>query len=159
MATLFKYLATVAVIVSAVIMGAIFFGFAPVIESLAITTPGWKLGWKLDRLKTEPDVPYIAQGSLSPIYPATPGKELLGKPVQTVVRVAKHHEVASAKPVVKAVSAKRLDVSQVLRMHKLPRQIYAAVEHDRNYSQQSYGFAEEPRAQSRPLNILAHDLY
>lgn len=155
MATLFKYLATVAVIVSAVIMGAIFFGFAPVIESPAITTPGWKL----DRLKTEPDVPYIARGSLSPIYPATPGKELLGKPVQTVVRIAKSHRVASVTPVVKLVNAKRRDVSQVLWTHKLPRQIYAGVEHDRNYSQQSYGFAEEPRAQSRPLNILAHGLY
>ena len=155
MATLFKYLATVAVIVSAVIVGAIFSGFAPVIESPAITTPGWKL----DRLKTEPDVPYIAQGSLSPIYPATPGKELLGKPVQTVVRIAKSHRVESVTPVVKLVNAKRRDVSQMLWTHKLPRQIYAGVEHDRNYSQQSYGYAEELHAQSRTLNITAHDLY
>jgi hypothetical protein len=29
------------------------------------------------------DAPYVAKGSLSPIYPATPGKELLGKPVYT----------------------------------------------------------------------------
>jgi hypothetical protein len=155
MATLFKYLATVAVIVSAVIVSAIFSGFAPVIESPAITTPGWKL----DRLKTEPDVPYIARGSLSPIYPATPGKELLGKPVQTVVRIAKSHRVESVTPVVKLVNAKRRDVRQVLWTHKLPRQIYAGVERDRNYSQQSYGYAEEPHAQSRTFNIIAHDLY
>ena len=155
MAALFKYLVSVAVIVSAVIVGAPFLDFAAVIETPAISTPAWKN----ERLKAAPDTPYIARGSLSPIYPATPGKELLGKPVRTVVRVAKHHEMASAKPVVKAVNAKRLDVSQVPRTHKLPRQIYAAVEHDRNYSQQNYGFAEEPRAHSRTLNILAHDLY
>jgi hypothetical protein len=155
MAALFKYLASVAVIVSAGIVGAIFLGFAPVIEIPATTTSGWKL----DRLKTEADTPYIAQGSLSPIYPATPGKELLGKPVQTVVRIAKHHKVASAKPVVKTVNATRLNVSQMPRTHKLPRQIYAAVEHDKNYSQQSYGYAEEPHAQSRTFNIRAHDLY
>jgi hypothetical protein len=155
MAALFKYLATVAVFVSAIIVGAIFLGFAAVIETPATTTPAWKI----ERLKAEPDTPYIAQGSLSPIYPATPGKELLGKPVRTVVRVAKHHEVASAKPVVKPVNAKRLDVSQVSRTHKLPRQIYATLEHDRNYSQHSYGYAEESRAQPRMFKILAHGLY
>jgi hypothetical protein len=153
MAALFKYLAAVAVIGSAVIAGAIFLGFAAIIETPTTTTPAWKI----ERLRTEPDTHYIAQRSLSPIYPATPGKELLGVPVQTVVRVAKRHEVVSAK--LKPVNAKRLDVSQVLRTHELPRQIYAAVEHDRNYSQQSYGYAEEPQAHQRTFNILAHDLY
>jgi len=138
MAALFKYLAAVAVIGSAVIAGAIFLGFAAVIETPTTTTPAWKL----ERLRTEPDTHYIAQGSLSPIYPATPGKELLGVPAQTVVRVAK-----------------RLDVSQVLLTHELPRQIYAAVQHDRNYSQQSNGDAEEPQAHPRTFNDLAHDLY
>jgi len=121
----------------------------------AITTPGWKL----DRLKTDPDTPYIARGSLSPIYPATPSQELLGKLAQKIVRTAKHHKVASATPVVKPINAKRLDVSQVLQTHKLPWQIYVAVEHDRNYSQQSYSYAEEPQARSRTLNIRAHDLH
>ena len=156
MAALFKYLATVAGIVSAIFVGAIFLGFAAVIEIPTTTTPAWKI----ERLKAEPaDTSYIAQGSLSPIYPATPGKELLGKPVWTVVRVAKHHEVASVKPVVKPVNAKRLDVRQALRTHKLPRQIYAAVERDRNYSQLSFGYAEEPQAQPRTFKILAHGLY
>jgi hypothetical protein len=155
MAALFKYLAAVAVIGSAVIAGAIFLGFAAVIETPTTTTPAWKL----ERLRTEPDTHYIAQGSLSPIYPATPGKELLGVPAQTVVRVAKRHDVVSAKPAVKSVNAKRLDVSQVLLTHELPRQIYAAVQHDRNYSQQSNGDAEEPQAHPRTFNDLAHDLY
>lgn len=155
MAALFKYLVRVTVIVSAVIAGAIFLGFAAVIETPTTTTPAWKM----ERLKADPDTHYVAQGSLSPIYPATPGKELLGAPVQTVVRVAKRHEVMSAKPVGRPVNAKRIDVSRVLRAHELPRQIYAAVEHDRNYSQQSYGYAEEPQAHPRSFNFLAHDLY
>jgi hypothetical protein len=155
MAALFKYLAAVAVIGSAVIVGVIFLGFTAIMETPTTTTPTWKI----ERLKADPDTPFIAQGSLSPIYPAAPGKELLGKFVQTGVQVAKHHEVANEKPFVKPVNMKRLEVSQALRLHKLPRQIYAAVEHDRNYSQQSYGYAEEPQAQSRRLNILAHDLY
>ena len=155
MAALVKYLVSVAIIGSAIFVGAIFLGFAAVIETPALTTPAWKN----ERLKPAPDTPYIAQRSLSPIYPATPGKELLGKPVQTVVRVAKHHAMASAKPVGKPVTAKRLDVSQGLRAHEFPQQIYAAVEHDRNYSQQSYGYAEELQARSRTVNILAHGLY
>ena len=156
MAALFKYLATVAVILSAVFVGAIFLGFAAVTETPTTTTPAWKI----ERLKAEPaDTSYIAQGSLSPIYPATPGKELLGIPIQTVARVEKRHEVVSAKPVVKPVNAKRLDVSRVLLTHELPRQIYAAVEHERKYSQHSYGYAEEPRAQPRMFKILAHGLY
>ena len=155
MAALFKYLATVAVIVSAIFVGAIFLGSAAVIDIPTTTTPVWKI----ERLKVDLDTPYIGEGSLSPIYPATPGKDLLGKPAWTVVRVAKHHQVASVKPIVKPVNAKRLDVSQVARTHKLPRQIYATVEHDRNYSQNSYGYAEEPRAQPRTFKILAHGLY
>ena len=155
MAALFKYLATVAVIVSATIVGAIFLGFAAVIETPTITTPAWKI----ERLKADPDAPFIAQGSLSPIYPATPGKELLGKPVQTIVRVAKYHEVASEKAITKSVNAKHLDVSQMLRTHKFPLQIYAAVEHDGNFSQQRYDYAEEPKAHPRTFNNLAHDLY
>ena len=155
MAALLKYLVTVAVILFAVFVGAIFLGFAAVIEIPTTTTPAWKI----ERLKAEPDTPYIAEGSLSPIYPATPGKELLGKSVQTVVRVAKNHEVASVKPVGKRVNAKHFDVSQVLRTSRMPRQIYAAVEHDRNYLQQSYGYAEEPQTRPHMMNILAHDLY
>jgi hypothetical protein len=154
MAALFKYLATVAMIVSAIVVGAIFLGFASVVEIPTTTTPAWKS----DRLKAEPDAPYLAAGSLSPIYPATPGKELLGKPVRTFVRAAKHHQVASAKPVLKSANMRRLDVSR-LRAYKLPRQIYAMAEHDRNYLPRSYGYAEEPPAYTRTPRFLAHGLY
>jgi len=147
MAALFKYFLSVAVIVPAVIVVAIFLGFAAVVETPATTTPAWKI----ERLKPEPNTPYIAQGSLSPIYPATPGKELLGKPMTVAVRVPKKlHE-----PVI----AKRIDMRQALQTHKLPLQIYAAGEEDRNYSQQSYGYADERASQPRRMIVLGHGIY
>ena len=59
MAALFKYFLSVAVIVPAVIVVAIFLGFAAVVETPATTTPAWKI----ERLKPEPNTPYIAQRS------------------------------------------------------------------------------------------------
>jgi len=152
MGSLFKYLLGL----MALFLSAFFLSYEASVDTApAAVTPQWKI----ERLKAEPDTPYIAQGSLSPYYPAAPGKELLGKPVWTVVRASKHHEVASAKSAVKPINARRLDVSQALRTHKLPRQIYAGVDTDRNYSQQRYGYAEEPQAQSRALKVVAHGLY
>ena len=53
----------------------------------------------------------------------------------TVVRVPKKlHE---------PVTAKRIDMRQALQTHKLPLQIYAAREEDRNYSQQGYSYADD----------------
>ena len=108
MAALFKYFMSVAVIVPAVIVIAIFLGFAAVVETPATTTPAWKI----ERLKPEPNTPYIAQGSLSPIYPATPGKELLGKPMAMAMRAPNTlHE---------AVTAKQIDMRQALQIHNCP---------------------------------------
>ena len=147
MAALFKYLVSVAAIVSAVIVGAIFLGFVAVIQTPATTTPAWKI----ERLKPDPDTPFIAHGSLSPIYPATPGKELLGKPMAMAVRAPNTlHE---------AVTAKRIDMRQALQIHKLPRQIYAAGEEHQSYSQQSYGYADEPAFQPRRLIVFGHGIY
>jgi len=147
MAALFKYFLSVAVIVPAVIVVAIFLGFAAVVETPATTTPAWKI----ERLKPEPNTPYIAQRSLSPIYPATHGRELLGKPMTMAVRVPKKlHEF---------VTAKRNDMRQALQTHKLPLRIYAAGEEDRNYSQQSYGYADEPPSQPRRMIIFGHGIY
>ena len=147
MAALFKYFLSVAVIVPAVIVVAIFLGFAAVVETPATTTPAWKI----ERLKLEPNTPYIAQRSLSPIYPATPGRELLGKPMTMAVRVPKKlHE---------SVTAKRNDMRQALQTHKLPLRIYAAGEEDRNYSQQSYGYADEPPSQPRRMIIFGHGIF
>src|SRR5450759_3574127 len=85
MAALFKYFVGIAVILPAVMilyavnMGEMFVGFAVVAQAPAAETPRWNV----EHVKAEPDTPYVAHGSLSPIYPATPGKELLGKPVYT----------------------------------------------------------------------------
>jgi hypothetical protein len=146
MAALFKYLVSVAAIVSAVIVGAIFLGFVAVIQTPATTTTP---AWKIERLKPDPDTPFTAIGSLSPIYPATPGKELLGKPMAMAERVPNTLH--------KPVTAKRIDMRQAL--HKLPRQIYAAGEERQNYSQQSYGYADEPASRPRSVIVFGHGIY
>jgi len=55
-------------------------GIAAITQAPATVTPRWNT----ERLMAEPDRRYDVHGSLSPIYPATPGKEPLGKPVYTV---------------------------------------------------------------------------
>ena len=152
MATLFKYFVGFAVILPAVVIlcavniGEMFVGFAGVAQAPAKGTPSWKI----ERLKAEPDTPYVAHGSLSPIYPATPGKELVGKSVYTA---------RFAKKLQEPVSAKRIDVRQALQLHNVPRQIYAASEQDRNYPQQSLSYAETRPSQPRTLIIFGHGIY
>jgi hypothetical protein len=89
MAALFKYFVGIAVILPAVMivmvlsalnMGEIFVGIAAIAQAPATETPRWNI----ERLMAEPDGRYGVHGSLSPTYPATPGKEPLGKPVYTV---------------------------------------------------------------------------
>jgi hypothetical protein len=58
-----------------------------------------------------------------------------------------------------AVTAKRIDMRQALQIHKLPRQIYAAGEEHQSYSQQSYGYADEPAFQPRRLIVFGHGIY
>jgi len=113
----------------------------------AATTPQRKIA----RLTADPGTPEIPPGSLSPIYPATPGKELLGKPVIIAVRVPRKHQ----KPII----AKPIDkpVWQALRMNKLPRQIYAADEQAR--SQQRLGYTFEPQSQPRVSINFGHGIY
>ena len=45
-------------------------GFTAVVETPATTTPAWKI----ERLKPEPNPPYIAQRLFSQIYPLPPAK-------------------------------------------------------------------------------------
>jgi hypothetical protein len=153
MAALFKYFVGIAVILPAVItlsalnLGEIFVAIAAIGQAPVPATPRWNI----ERPKAEPDAPYVAQGSLSPIYPATPGKELLGKPVDTAMLAKKLQE-----PVI----AKRIDVRQALQLHKVPRQIYAASEQDRNYPQQSLSYYAETRPlEPRTLVIFGHGIY
>ena len=152
MAALFKYFVGIAVILPAVMilyavnMGEMFVGIAATAQAPVIETPRWNI----EPVKAEPDTPYAAHGSLSPIYPATPGKELLGRPVYTA-RLARKLQ--------KPVSAKRIDVRQALQLHKVPRQIYAADGQDRNYPQQSLSYAETRPSQPGTLIIFGHGIY
>jgi hypothetical protein len=152
MAALFKYFVGIAVILPAVIifsavnMGEIFVGIAAIAQAPAAETPRWNIEPRI----AEVDTRYVAHGSLSPIYPATPGKELLGKPVYTT-RLAKNLQ--------KPLSAKRIDVRQALQLHRVPRQIYAAGEQDRNYPQQSLSYAETRSSPPRTPIIFGHGIY
>ena len=152
MAALLKYFVAIAVIVPAVMivyavnMGEMFAGIAAIAQAPATETPRWNI----EPVKAETDTPYVANGSLSPIYPATPGKELLEKPV---------YNARLAKKLQEPVSARRIDVRQALQLHKLPRQIYATDGQDRNYPQQSLSFAETRPSQPRTLIIFGHGIY
>ncbi|MGB6916469.1 MAG: hypothetical protein WBE42_27520 [Pseudolabrys sp.] len=88
MAALFKYFVGIAAILpvvmfvmvlSAVNMGEMFVGIAAITQAPATETARWNI----ELLMAEPDRRYDVHGSLSPIYPATPGNEPLGKPVYT----------------------------------------------------------------------------
>lgn len=145
MAALFKYFMGIAVIlpavmlVSAMTIGEIFVGFAAIARAPSTETPRWNI----ERLKAAQDSPGIALGSLSPIYPATPGKELLERPVDTA-------------------SAKRTNIRHALQLHKLPQQIYSASEEDRNYPQQSLSYTQTWRSQPLPPRlpiIFGHGIY
>ena len=148
MYAIFKYVVGVSAVISVITLGVIFFDSAAIVNNSAPLTPSWKI----DRFKVDPDLPAVAQGTLSPIYPATPGKELLGKPVFIAGRVSqKHQQPGIRKPTEKSVQ-------QALRTNILPRQIYAASEPDR-YSRQSLSYAFEPQSQPRTSINFGHDIY
>jgi hypothetical protein len=142
MVVLFRYFAGVAVILpvvmilSAITMSEIFLGFAAVERFPTTETPRWSIG----RLKAEPDTQYIPRRSLSPIYPAIAGKELLGKSTYT----------ASVKP---------LNTRQALQLHKLPPQLYARGEQNSNYLQQTLSYTEARTLQPRTRIVFGHGIY
>jgi hypothetical protein len=141
MAALLKYFMGIAVIlpaamlVSAMTIGKIFVGFAAIVQAPSTEIPRWNI----ERLKAGPDAPNIALGSLSPIYPATPGKELLGTPFNTA-------------------SAKRIVIRQPLQLHRLPRQLYAEGEQDNNYPQRGLSYTAQP-SPPRTRIIFGHGIY
>jgi hypothetical protein len=116
--------------------------------------------WKTERLAADPQTADLPAGALSPIYPATAGKELLDKPVPPVRVLRAHVQTAKRKP------AENL-VRQAVRTDRLPRQIYAARTDDDaqdDDAQQAYAYAPErepppPRAQPPRLINLAHGIY
>jgi hypothetical protein len=152
MAALFKYFVAIAVIlpaviiISAVTIGEIFVGIAAIAQAPAMETPRWNI----EHVKEEPYTPHIARGSLSPIHPAIPGKELLKKPVYTARLGKKLHE---------PVRANRIVARQALQLHNVPRQISAAGEQARNYPQQSLSYAQTQPSQPRSLINFGHGIY
>ena len=99
MAALFKYLVGMAVILPAVVMvyavvtGEMFVDNAATAQTQVTATPRWNIA----PVKVEPDTRYAARRSLSPIYPATPGKDLLGTRVYVTRRVRKLQEFGERK--------------------------------------------------------------
>jgi hypothetical protein len=83
---------------------------------------------------------YVGLGSLSPIYPATPGKELFGKPAY-------------------AASTKRITVHQALQLHKFPLQLFPKGERDNNFPHQSLSYTEMSPSTPRMSFISRHEIY
>jgi len=141
MAALIKYFAGIAVIISVVMtlsaktMREIFVAFPVVTKAPAAETPRWN-SERLKKAATE----YIGHGSLSPIYPASPGKELLGKPIYTA-------------------SAKRINVRHALQLHRLPPQLYPEGERENKYPQQSVSYTEASSSPPRMSIISRHEIY
>jgi len=139
MPALLKYLMGVAAILPVVIaisvvnMSNVFLGISTFAPAPAKELPRWTS----ERLKGGAEGQYAGRGSLSPIYPAAPGKELLGQPNYPVY-------------------AKRIQVRQAVRLHKLPPQIYPENQQDRNYPQQSLSYTEPWRFPLLPWQPQLH---
>ena len=142
MAALLKYFMGVAVILPVVIflsaatMRELFGSFPAVAPAPTTETPRWNR----ERLKAGAVIQYVGRGSLSPIYPAVPGKELLEKPVS-------------------AASANRIKVRQAPQLHKLPLQLFPESEQNNNFPQQSLSFTETRPLFPRTRLISAHGIY
>ena len=145
MTALFKYMVGVAVILAVVIvlsaltMGEIFLGISAVAPAAATETARWNS----ERLKAEAEIDYVGHGSLSPIYPARPGRELSENSVHTV-------------------SAKRIYVREALQLNKLPLQLYPESARDRTFPQQSLSYMEARQSQMvkvRRQIIFGHGIY
>jgi hypothetical protein len=104
--------------------------------------------WKAERLALDVQITQSSANAMSPIYPASPGKELLGKPIFVAAR--DRHQSKKAKT---AESPAR----QAIRLIKLPRQIYATRMVDD--PRQAFAYAPERRAQPRRLIDFAHEVY
>ena len=145
MAALFKYLIGVAIILPAVIvlsaltMAEIFVGISAILPATANETARWNS----ERLKADAQTDYVGHGSLSPIYPARPGRELLEKPVRTV-------------------SAKRIHDREAVQLSIFPLQLYPEGARDRTFPQQSLSYMEAQRSKSLKVRlpiIFGHGIY
>ncbi|HEY1475356.1 MAG TPA: hypothetical protein VGF53_14870 [Pseudolabrys sp.] len=143
MPPLFKYLATVAVVISGVMtVGTLTMSEIAVGLSAVAGAPSTDAArWSAERLRAKVDVEYVGRGSLSPIYPTTAGKELMEKPVY-------------------AAAPKRVIVPQAQQLNKLPLQLFPEFAQNNNFPRQSLSYAET-RATSplRARVISGHELY
>lgn len=145
MGALYKYLTGVAIILPAVIafsaltMAEIFGGISAILPATANETARWNS----ERLRADALTDYVGHGSLSPIYPARPGRELLEKPVHTV-------------------SAKRINVRETLQLERFPLQLYPEGARDGALPQQSLSYMEARRSKSLKVRIpiiFGHGIY
>jgi hypothetical protein len=99
--------------------------------------------WGSERLQADAQTDYAGHGSLSPIYPARPGRELFEKPVHTV-------------------SAKRINVREALQLERFPLQLYPEGARDGALPQQSLSYMEARRSKSLKVRIpiiFGHGIY
>jgi len=105
--------------------------------------------WKIERLAHDPATPGLPAASLSPVYPATPGKELLGKAVIVAVHAQKIHQETGKSP--------KKSIRVALPLNKLPHNFFTVSAQDQS-SQQRLGYASEQRARPEPINF-GHGIY
>lgn len=148
MTSLSKYLLGLAAAASVIFSGYQAFSYwMPAGTAASAATPQWKV----ERLARDPATPVLPAASLSPIYPATPGKELLGKAVIVAARAPQNHKDLSVG------KSTEKPVRLALAVNKLPRKFFTMSSQDK-YSQQRLGFASE--LQSRPELInFGHGIY
>jgi hypothetical protein len=148
MTPLSKYLLGLAAVASVIFSDYRAFSYwMPVGTAAGSETPQWKI----ERLARDPATPVLSAASLSPIYPATPGKELLGKAVIVTARAPQRHQdslvgKSTEKPARRA-----------LALNKLPRKFFTVSSQDK-YSQQRLGYASEPQSRPELINFW-HGIY
>jgi hypothetical protein len=138
MTALIKYLMGVGAVllvvaISVATLGKVFLDFSTFAQVPAQELPRWTS----ERLNGGAEAQYAGRGSLSPIYPATPGKELLGQPIYPIY-------------------AKQIKVRQAVRLDKSPTQRYPENQQDHNYPQQRLSYTESWRFPLLPWQPQLH---
>jgi hypothetical protein len=148
MTPLSKYLLGLAAVATVLFSGYQAFSYwMPATTAAGTETPRWKI----ERLAPDPATPVLSAASLSPIYPATPGKELLGKAVIVTARAPQKHQ----DPSVGKWAEKHVRLA--LAWNKLPRNFFAVSTQDK-YSQPRLGYASEQQSRPELINF-AHGIY
>jgi len=138
MTALIKYLMGVGAVllviaISVATLGKVFLDFSTFAQAPAKELPRWTS----ERFNGGAEAQYAGRGSLSPIYPAAPGKELLGQPIYPIY-------------------GKRIKVRQAIRLDKSPTQIYPENQQDHNYPQQRLSYTETWRFPLLPWQPQLH---